>query len=226
MKKLLVSVFIFSISLLVFSQENDTESWNAINLSYKINKKWDAELETQLRLKEDISTIDKYFAEAGLSYAIFKGFKIGVGARYIKVNDNVGNKQGYEDHFMYIFDLTYKHKIKDFSLKYRARFQNKNELGVSESEGDYANKYFRFKTAIAYDIKNWKFDPKFAAEIFNHQEEKDIYGFNKYRLTLGTEYEFNKKSSLSAYYRIQQGINQVVNTTTRIIGLKFSYKIN
>lgn len=208
-----------------FSQDDDDykdlESWTAVNLKYKLTKKWAFDLEAQIRLKDDISEISEYFGELNTTYAVSKKFKLGGGIRYIKENDNVGNVQGYEDHFRFHFDASYKHKINDFSLKYRLRYQNKNELGVD----DYNNQHIRLKAAVGYNIKNWKLDPKFAAEIFNHFEKGEENGYNKYRLTFGTEYKFKKMGTIDLFYRIQKELNETNPETTNIIGLKYSYTI-
>lgn len=206
-----------------FSQdENDTsdlENWTAINLKYKLNKKWSFDIEGQLRLKEDISEISEYFTELNTTYSISKGFKIGAGIRYIKENDNVGKIQGYEDHFRFHVDASYKHKINDFTLKYRLRYQNKNELGVD----DYDNQHFRFKTSLEYNFKNWKLDPIISGEIYNHLEKGEENGFDKYRITLGTEYKFKEMGTLGLFYRIEKELNETIPETTNIIGLKYSY---
>ena len=211
-----------------FSQSEDVkdlESWTSISLKYKLNKKWSFELEEQLRLDENISEIGEYFTQLNAEYSISKNFDIGGGLRYIRENDNKGNIQGYENHFRFNLDASYKHKINNFSIKYRLRYQNKNELGVSTDDGDYANQNMRFKTSVGYDIKNWKLDPKFSAEIFNHFEEGEDNGFSKYRLTLGTDYKIKHFGKIGLFYRMEKELNVELPETTNIIGLKYTYTL-
>ncbi|MDO5970692.1 DUF2490 domain-containing protein [Flavivirga aquimarina] len=203
---------------------NDLASWNTIAIEYQLNKKWSFSLEEQLRLKNNVSEIDNYFTELNAEYEIFNNFKLGGGLRYIRKNDNQGNIQGYENHFRFNFDTSYKHEIADFSLKYRLRYQNKNELGVSNAEGDYANQHLRFKTAVVYNIKKWKLDPKFSAELFHHFEKGEASEFNKYRLTLGTEYKFKTLGKIGVFYGFEKELNETIPETTNIIGLKYTYK--
>ena len=204
---------------------NDWESWNSIGIKYKLNKKWTFELEEHLRLKENISEIDKYFTELGAKYNITKQFKVGAAARYITKNDNTGNIQGYDDFFRFHLEAIYKHKIQDFSFGYRLRYQNKNELGVSASEGDYANQHLRFKASVAYNIKNWKLDPEVSAELFNHFEKGETNGFDKYRVTIGTEYNMKKYGKVNLYYRYKKQLNETFPETKNIVGLKYTYTI-
>lgn len=205
--------------------ENDLESWTSIGLKYKINKKWGLELQEQFRLKENISVTDQYFTQLDGSYKLNKNISFGAGLRYIKSNDNTGKIQGYEKHFRYHFDVVLKHKINSFTLKHRLRYQNKNELNVSEADGDYAKKNLRFKSSISYNFKDWKLDPKFSAEIFNRSEEGGDSGFSKYRLTLGTSYKMKSAGEIGLYYRMEKELNESFPKTTNIIGLKYIYTL-
>ncbi|WP_166461178.1 DUF2490 domain-containing protein [Flavicella sediminum] len=221
---LLLCVFSFGISSAQSSDDQqDLESWTSIALKYKINKKWEVELQEQFRLKENISVTDQYFTQLDGSYKVTKNLSLGAGLRYINSNDNKGNIQGYEQHFRYHFDVSFKHKINDFTLKHRLRYQNKNELGVSEAEGDYAKKNLRFKSSVNYNFNNWKLDPKFSAEIFNRSEEGEENGFNKYRLTLGTSYKLKSAGEIGLYYRMEKELNESLPKTTNIIGLNYTY---
>lgn len=222
---LLFSVFFMGITNAQTEGEKDWASWNIIGIEYKLNKKWSFELEEQLRLKENISVIDNYFTQLSAEYKLFKNFKLGGGLRYIRKNDNQGNIQGYENHFRFNLDATYKHKINDLTVSYRLRYQNKNELGVSYDEGDYANQNIRFKTAVKYDFKNWNFDPKFSAEIFNKFQEGNENGFNKYRLTLGTDYKIKNFGKVGVFYRMEKELNVDFPDVTSIVGLKYTYTL-
>lgn len=200
---------------------NDWESWNSIGLKYKLNKKWSFELQENLRLKEDISEIDKYFTQLGAQYNITKKLKVGIAGRYISKNDNTGNVQGYENYFRFHIGAQYKHKINEFTLAYRLGYQNKNELGVD----DYANQHIRFKAAVGYNIKHWKLDPEISGEIFNHFEKDEENGFDKYRITIGSEYNMKNYGKIKFYYRFKKQLNETFPETKNIIGLKYTYTI-
>ena len=221
----LLILLIVITSSISYSQNSDFANWTTIGLEYKLNKKWNIGIEEQLRLKEDISTIDEYFTQLNTEYSVSKNFKLGGGLRYIRENDNEGKIQGYENHFRFNADASFKQHINNFTIKYRLRYQNKNELGVSNSEGDYANQHIRFKTAIGYNFKNWKLDPKFSAEIFNHFEEGKKNGYDKYRLTIGTEYKLKNLGEIKIFYSIEKELNERFPKTTNIIGLKYTYTI-
>ena len=201
----------------------DLESWTSAKLKYKFSKKLDFGIEEQLRLKDDARTVDQYFTEITADYDITKHIGIGLGGRYIKQNDNVGKIQGYESHFRWNVDLAYKHKVERFALKYRIRYQNKDELQISEAQGDTAKRTVRLKVSADYNIKNWKLDPEVAAEVFNRLNNSE--GLYRMRFTVGTTYKFKKAGELGAFYRIEKELQGDYPKTTNIIGVQYQYTL-
>ncbi len=197
----------------------DLETWSSLNLKYKIDEKWDIALQGQLRLDNNSSEVSQYFGQLELGYSPFKHFEFGGALRYIKKNDNTGAIQGYEDHFRYHLDGVFKHKKNNFKFKYRARYQNKNELGSD----DVAKKYFRFKAGIDYNIRKWKFDPELSGELFRPLGSESDNQLDGYRLTLGTSFKVYKSSKIGIYYRYEKELNTGYPKTTNIIRLKYTH---
>ncbi len=201
----------------------DLEVWTAAKIEYKLNKKLDFGFEEQIRLKDDASNIDQYFSEITAGYKLNKKISLGLGLRYIKKNDNEGKIQGYENHLRWNGDLSYKHKVERFGLKYRLRYQSKNELNVSEAQGDTLKKTIRLKVGSTYNIKDWKLDPKVSAEIFNVLNNNE--GFSKVRFTIGTEYKTKNWGDVGAFYRMEKELKENYPKTTNIIGIQYQYTI-
>lgn len=208
-----------------YVEVRDLESWSMIKLDYKANKKWTFGLQQQLRLKDNSSTVSEYFTQVEAEYKIMSKLEIGAAIRYIRENDDQGNVQGYENHFRFNVDATYKYKLGNFNLSHRLRYQNKNELGFDELDGDYNKHTVRFKTGFKYKIKNWKFDPKASVEIFHRSQETKDDGFNKFRFTLGTDYSLKKAGKIGLFYRLENQLNVTYPKTTNIIGFKYTYTL-
>lgn len=234
LKKIKTVLLLATISCFItnsFSQEGeyitvrDFETWSSVNLEYKPTKKWDFSLGQQIRLNNDSKEMDEFFTDLGIGYSLNKNFTLGLGTRYITENDNVGKIQGYENHLRFNFDFGFKHQVNNLKLKYRFRYQTKNELGVSEEEGDFVNNHFRLKIAGNYNIKKWKLDPSLSAEIFYHSEEGEENEFNKFRITLGTKYKIKGFGDIGIFYRIERELNATYPKTTNIAGLKYTYTI-
>ena len=202
---------------------SDNELWLSAKLNYKHNKKWNFGIEQQLRRKENYSVTDQYFTELSAKRYFFKKAYLGVAARYINDNDTKGKITGYEQHVRINADLGFKHKVNRFKFNYRIRFQGKNELNVSEAEGDTTNYTLRFKVSTLYNIKKWPLDPKVSVELFNGLGPNPE--FIKYRFTAGTSYEFKKFGELCAFYRFEKGMNVPVIKTSHIIGIQYTYTL-
>lgn len=218
-----------STSLVSFAQQGanitlrDFELWSAAKVKYKATEKLTLGLEQQLRLKNDASQVDQYFTEFDLKKQVSNSIHYGIGLRYVRDNDNQGEVQGYENYFRYNIDLGYRHKVQQFKLNYRLRFQRKNELGVTKAQGDIANNHLRFKVEANYNIKKWKLDPEVSTEIFYNLANGE--NFNKFRFTAGTQYKLKRVGSIGLFYRIERELQSSYPQTTYIAGFKYTYTI-
>lgn len=202
----------------------DLETWSKVGLKFKVNNDFSLGLNQQFRLNENSSSMDQIITNFDTKYKINKSLYFGLGFRYIadKKSDD-----SFQNDFRYNIDAGYKHSINQFSLNYRLRYQNKNEIGFSKTDGDDIDHVFRLKIGAEYNIKNWKLDPQFSTEIFNDltQSTDKLY---KVRFTLATDYSINKMNSIGAFYRLERELNESYPKTTYIIGLnyKFTLKFN
>ena len=207
-------------------QENsDLETWTSAEFRYRPTKKWRVGLEGQLRLKENSSEIDGYFAELTGGYEIFKGFRTTLGFRLISKNDNTGKQQGYENYVRLHADALYKHKVKRLGLNYRFRYQTRDELGVTNENGDFADQTLRLKIGTEYNFRKWKLDPLLSAEIFHENNRNEDEGFDKFRVTFGTEYKFKKWGRLGLFYRYEREIDKTNPASTDIIRVQYVYTL-
>jgi hypothetical protein len=182
-------------------------------------------LEGQLRLKENSSEIDGYFAEFTGGYEIFKGFRTTLGVRLISKNDNTGKQQGYENYARLHADALYKHTVKRLGLNYRLRYQTRDELGVTNENGDFADQTLRLKIGTEYNFRKWKLDPILSAEIFHENNRNEDEGFDKFRITFGTEYKFKNWGRLGLFYRYEREIDKTNPASTDIIRVQYVYTL-
>ncbi len=220
--KIIVFIAISLVTTIGIAQEeSDWASWSSVGFEYEPTKDWDFGVEANYRLKEDISVLDEYFGEFMVGRRLFKGFKIRLGLRRIWENDNRGNIQGIESHFRYNFDALYQIKPGDFEIKFRTRYQNKNELGVDDEHVQR----IRFKTGLEYNIDNWKLDPEITGELLARVFDEDGDNPLKYRLKFGTAYKIKNGGRFNLYYAIQRDFEKVDRETLHIIVFKYSYTL-
>ncbi|HIA37093.1 MAG TPA: DUF2490 domain-containing protein [Flavobacteriales bacterium] len=207
-----------------YPKNQDFESWTAGKLRMKLNKTWSIDLENQLRFKTNLTEYDRFFSQLNTQYKI-DGFEYGGGFRYLQLNDNVGNKQGAENHFRFHLDFGYELDADRCLYKVRIRLQHRNELGLSKHEGDYPSKDLRVKASFKYNFRNWKFDPRMSWEVFRHYQTGALNGFNKYRLTFGTSYKINKEQRLALSYVQEKQLVYWNPKVTRILLVSYLYTI-
>jgi hypothetical protein len=231
-----IKAYITLIALLIlevntgFSQDGqyieirDFETWNSAQVNFELNKIWSVGIQGQVRFDKNSTELKSFFPELTTEIKLFKNFELGVASRFTNKNDNEGNIQGSEYFFRYQLDATYRHDINRFDLKYRLRYSNSNEMGISRIDGDIPEKYFRLKTSIDYNIKKWKFDPEFSGEIFNkHIKNGQSNGFDFIRLSIGTSYKAKAYGKIGVYYRIKKEISAFYPKTTYSTVLKYTY---
>lgn len=231
--RLFIAFIALCLATSISAQETDNKDfalWNSIGVKYSPIKRLKLGVEQHLRIKEDASTTDEYFTEVQAEFEIIKNLEVGGAMRFIKENDNVGKKQGYEKHFRYQLDLSYKlDLIKRFDIGFRLRYQNKKELDLENGVEDIPTETLRFKTSFGYNIKKWPLDPTFAVELFSRKRDGYSYiggaKLSRYRLTLGTSYNLKKFGKFGIYYRFQENTRIDNDFQTKILGLKYSYTI-
>ncbi|OFZ65163.1 MAG: hypothetical protein A3D92_19310 [Bacteroidetes bacterium RIFCSPHIGHO2_02_FULL_44_7] len=243
MKKLMFLLFLISVASSAKAQDStvvsDYETWAGVSVQKSfLKKKLELGFTQEFRFDDNSTHLDQYFSELTLDYEFYKGFKIGGGYRFIRNNKN----SGYKNEQRLFADLSYKHKIDRWTLNYRLRFQNHDELGVSRDAGDDITQKYRLRVKAGYNIKNWKVDPYVSVEGFFAREnrgvnyiesitERVIYsGFEKLRYTIGLDYSVKKWFEISAYYRIEQGFKSypaAFNTPTILYvgGLNLTFKL-
>ncbi len=206
---------------------NDLEGWSAVELNLKATKKLSFSVAEHLRFRNDISTVKNYFTQIKVNYEILKNLELGAGVRYITKNDDVGGQQGYDPFFRYQFDAAYRHKIEKLGLFFRLRYQNKNQLGRSESEGDVAKEFIRTRFGVGYKIKPLKLTLRVFAEHFNQPTNSKIeQNETRMRYTLKLNRRFKKIGAFTVFYGIQNNSVGDVKTKKSFLGLKYAYKID
>ncbi len=199
----------------------DLETWSRIGIKYKFNKKWSVGLDQQLRLNRNSSLTDQIITDLNAKYKFSSGLYFGATFRYLADRNN---DLSFDNDFRFNIDAGYKHDINRLLFNYRLRYQTKNEIGLKKEDGDNADHVFRLKIGSEYNIKDWKFDPKVSAELFSDLTQTSDR-LSKMRFTFGTEYAFDKRHELGAFYRIEYELNAAYPKTTYIIGLNYTYSL-
>ena len=223
----LIILATLSAQITIAQNDSDLEGWSSVGIDLQATKKLSFSVSEHLRSRNNITTVKNYFTQFKVNYEVLKNFEIGGGLRYITKNDDVGKKQGLESFFRYQFDASFKHKIKTITVVLRLRYQNKHQLGFSESEGDIPKEHMRFRIGLGYKIKPIKLDLKLFGELFNETESLNSDGgFNRYRYTFRVSKKIKKIGTFALFYGIQDDTFEGIKTKKSILGFKYSYAID
>ena len=224
---ILITLCLLSVSNTTGQENQDQEGWSSVELNIKATKKISFSVSEHLRYRNDITTLKNHFTQFKVNYKIFKNFELGGGVRYITKNDDVGNIQGNKSLFRYQFDAGFAKKINKVDLSFRMRYQNKNQLGFSENEGDTPVEYTRFRMGLGFRFKPAKINVRLYGELFNeHQNPDGNSGFNRHRCTIKFNRKFKNIGTLGVFYALQDDYSENIKSRRTIVGLKYTYRIN
>ena len=130
-----------------------------------------------------------------------------------------------EHHFRFHLDASHKTKVNRFSFRNRLRYQQQNQLGRSRLEEDYTSRYYRWKSAIIYNIRNWKLDPEITTEFFYHSQLGQLSGLLgfKYRLVFETKYRINKSQQINFRMLTEKELQIFNPQRNNVIEIKYNY---
>lgn len=183
--------------------------WNGIAIEKELSKKFEFQMEEEIRLVDNVSRINSLLTELGFKYKPNKYYRLGLSYRltYQPENGSLGNRITLSNEARYKIDdiaLTYRLNLQqDFSNKNPIEYKIRNRLGL-----DYKiNKHWEVGT---------------AAELFY-----SIYynrdAFDRYRLKWGVDHRFNKHHSLGFTLIFQQEFNVPNPESDVILATKYKY---
>jgi hypothetical protein len=221
----LICTLTFGVNSIYAQNDPDLEGWSAVEIDLKATKKLSFSFAEHLRLRNDITTVKNYFTQLKVNYEVLKNFELEGGVRYITKNDDVGGNKGLRSLFRYQFDASYQHKFNAITVYTRFRYQNKNRLGLSESEGDVHKEQIRFRLGVGYKIKPIKVKVRLSSELFNETESLNSEGgINRYRHVLRFSKRVKKIGLFALFYGLQDDTEGNSKISRQILGFKYSYR--
>ncbi|MFY0674014.1 MAG: DUF2490 domain-containing protein [Bacteroidia bacterium] len=231
MREIIKSMSIALVVLLLsvghsFSQDTtvhvvrDLESWTSARLNYKINKKFGIRFSQNLRLQQNSMQFNNYFSELAFKYEPFKNLTLELETRYGVNAKNSGNV----NYLRLFYAAKYEYSLDRLDFSARAAYQNVNTMSVSAFDFAEARYNWRYQLKSSYNIKNWKLDPELSFEGFRKNTTASNPGFDKYRIRLTTDYNFNDLK-ISPFYAFERELNEEYPLNASIIGLNLTYNL-
>jgi hypothetical protein len=221
MNRFFVVLLFFSLPSLTFSQVNDAGMWYSLGLEKKLSQKFSAEFGAELRMNENFAEAGTYYTEAGIGYRVNKVVSVSAGYRFIqkrRVEDT------YSTRHRFLINLNMRHKIEMFSFAGRVRYQSQYSDVNSSEVGKIPDNYIRTKLTAKVDLEK-RYTPYFSYEAFFHVNRPEGALYDNYRIAVGIEYEFSKKSAIDLGYMIDREINVSDPWTNYVFSLGWNYKL-
>ena len=203
-----------------FSQEEDAGLWTSIDISKKLSNGYTVSISEELRFNENVTELGTAFIEIGISHKIFKHLTGSIAYRFIQAKRM---DDSYSIRHRLFIDLAYRIKYKKVIFTLRERLQSQVK-DVQSSDAGFSPQYtsLRSKLTVKYDTDK-KYTPWLACEMFYQLSNPEGNEIDNMRYSLGVDYKFNKKNSMSLFYLINEEVNLNNPLTSYIIGVNYSY---
>ena len=225
MKKLLATCAICFSALLSVAQTQDLGMWATLSVNKDIGEKFQLGFDQELRLRDNLSTLNLVYTNIGASYKVNDFFKIGLVYRFIdKHKDDFTWGQR---HRLYT-DFTFKLKPGKFNVSARLRLQAEwRGHGYESVFGNVPEVYVRNQYKVGYKLTD-KIEPYLGTELrWQVQNPRIAYhdGFDRTRLFGGANFQLNKKNIVGVFFLYQREWNTSDPETLYIIGLEYTLNL-
>ena len=215
------------IASLTAQKSNDAGMWATFTVQHTLTKKINLVLDQEFRLKENYQLINLFYTNIGIDYKVNRFLKVSPTLRTIQKKRLEGT---YSYRHRLMLDVTLKKKFEKFILSERIRYQCEVQDFNTSKKGKLTEQFLRFKTDLKYSL-NKRFTTFISCELRYQlrasRGDGRLYdkGFHRIRNILGTDYQINKKHTLSIYYLIQSEFTISTPESIYILGIAYTLTI-
>ncbi len=188
--------------------DSDLRGRVGFEISKKIIKGLNISWEEELRLKNNITSIDRIYSGLGVTYRITPWFRVGAGYTFIAINHDgkasTDNKKYWDLRHRAAADLlfTYKTGKWTFTFRERPQFTFRTD-SVNTREKPKCDMILRHRIKAEYKVHHLPLKPYVGVEVSNTLNAPALADGNyidKVRSMLGVEWRISKESALEFYY--------------------------
>ena len=235
-RKLFLYLFLCSVNLQLISQNEESmpdvsaENWLAGSFTYSINNKWKLSFQEQVRFKYTTNPLDRILTQIELENSSKNKkenfqFDWGLAFRHYYRSNQDEPSLAFNQLTRFHYFTSYNWKFNRFEYEQRIQFQKRRERfpDTNKHVGE-VRKYWRLKSSFAYNIKNWKLDPKLGVEFFLRSFDHPSGQHNKYRISLGTKKKLSKNHYLVFKYMFEKEYKSWNPNVVHMLSIKYNFK--
>ena len=220
-----------------FSQSNNShpdiwmETWASGKFCFKLNKKLKFNIKEQLRTKfsnlYEIEFYERSYSEIEFENTLRNKISWGISYRHIIKSHDFKNSIIQYNRYNYFFSKQLKlGEDSRLHTNYKVQYQRRRErIPETSKHVGQLIKYWRLKTELSYNFKNWKLDPKIGVEFFFRGNDHPSNQYNKYRFSLETICKINNLQYISIKYMFEKQYKKWNPEIIHIICLQYNYSI-
>ena len=197
-KTWLLFVLLLGISLSAWAQSDDFNTWTKFKVNHKIDSRFSVSGDLELRMKDDVSKLDRWGLTVGGSYRPYSFLNLGVG--YETHLRNLGDSDWKFRH-RYHITATVSFRYQWLKVAVRERFQQTFDRGNSETR-------LRSRLKLSYAPTKGIVSPYFSVEIYQSLDDVSFWRADRMRYRPGVEIALAKRWSLDAFYCYQYASSQ------------------
>lgn len=203
------------------------ENWLSAKINFRINNKWDFSFKEQLRLTPIYDIYERNYSEFQIEKFSKRNFNWGISYRHVIRNNGMeSSMRQYNRNTCFFTQKWSMGNENRLSYKYRVQYQRQRErLPNTNKHVSELRKYWRIKTDLSYNIKNWKLDPKIGIEFFFRGSNHPTDQYNKYRITIGTKKKLNKNQSITIKYMFEKQRKSWNPEVIHVLGIQYNYDL-
>ena len=207
--KIWLFVLLFGMSFPAWAQSDDFNTWTKFKVSHKIDSRFSVSGDLELRMKDDVSRLDRWGLTVGGSYLPCSFLNLGVG--YETHLRNLGDSDWKLRH-RYHISATANFRYQWLKVSLRERFQQTFDRGDSETR-------LRSRLKLSYAPTKGIVSPYFSVEIYQSLDDTSFWRADRMRYRPGVEIALAKRWSLDAFYCYQYASSQ----GRHIVGIEVGY---
>ena len=241
MKKLLLT----AVACMAYTAAQAQSLWTSAEIKFKATTGLNVFAEAEYRTQDGLSGTDRWGLSAGLDYRVLPYLKMNAGYTFIYEHTpwdetRKGNliPPFWQPKHRGFFSVTGNYNIGRFTFSLRERYQYTYRTeqtvpkygpdGVTPKNDELISgkgkHVLRSRFEVEYSIRKSGFTPFVSVEIYNLLSE--AFNMEKTRFTAGTAYRFNKKNSVSLFYRyIDISGDDDDGRGGHIIGIGYQFKL-
>jgi len=172
------------------TDDEDTQSWNDLQVTIPVHKKADIFFQTTIRFGDNLSRLSEGRVGAGVTWKAHRAFSVSPSYLYIEARNSAGQ---FRTEHRFVLKGTYKFPTKSFGLSHRSQFEYR-----ARSSGNS----WRYRPSLTFEKQlPEKFIPRATFFVTEEPFYVSTTGkFSRNRFSLGINKEINSHLSLEVYY--------------------------